>query len=50
LRAPSPKTWRILTITRTDHLFSVDTGTTTATGAGRMTSSDACQFPAGVRG
>jgi anti-sigma B factor antagonist len=31
LRAPSPKIWRILTITRTDHLFSLDTSTTTVT-------------------
>jgi hypothetical protein len=31
LRAPSAKTWRVLTITRTEHLFPLD-ATIAATG------------------
>jgi anti-anti-sigma factor len=33
LRAPSPRTWRVLTITRTEHLFPIDGSADTATGS-----------------
>ena len=31
LRAPSPRIWQVLTITRTEHLFPIDAAVTTAT-------------------
>lgn len=31
-RAPSPQTWRVLTITHTEHLFPLDSSVHTATG------------------